>query len=79
MTSDNLIKINAKGSCFKEGEMKHKNFEDFLQDYHCKTHPTILDDDLPDAFDEWISGLDIDRWIYLGDKYLAEQLKEGQR
>jgi len=49
--------------------MKHLSFEDFLIDYHCRTNSEILDDDLPDAFSDWIQDLDPDAWIELGDKY----------
>ena len=54
--------------------MKHIDFEDFLMDYHCRTNPTILDDDLPDAYGDWLAELDSDDWLFLGDKYLKEQI-----
>lgn len=50
--------------------MKHKNFEDFLMDYWGRHDgSTVLDDDCPDAFNDWLAGLDSDTWIELGDKY----------
>ena len=33
-----------------------KTFKDFLQQKHMELYPTILDDDLPDAFDNWLEG-----------------------
>ena len=52
--------------------MKYKNFEEFLGEYHCKENPTILDDDLPDAFDDWLAelgGNNIEKLVELGDEY----------
>lgn len=49
--------------------MKFKDFEDFLGYKHCQLNPEILDDDLPDAYEAWISDLSIDEWIELGDAY----------
>ena len=54
--------------------MKHRSFEDFLMDYHCKHNPTVLDDELPEAFDDWIADMCAEDWIHLGDKYLKEQI-----
>lgn len=49
--------------------IKMETFESWLQDHHCRTHPEILDDDLPDAFSDWLVNLDPNEWIELGDKY----------
>ena len=49
--------------------MTYRDFEDFLQCYHCENNPEILDDDLPDAYNDWISDLSVDDWIELGNKY----------
>lgn len=32
-------------------------FEEYLKDIHMDENPTILDDDLPDHFDNWLSQL----------------------
>ena len=32
-------------------------FENFLKDTHYDLHPSVLDDDLPDHYDNWISSL----------------------
>lgn len=38
--------------------MKKESFESFLQDKFCRENPCILDDDIPDAFSEWIANAD---------------------
>ena len=49
-----------------------KNFEDFLQDKFIKQNPTILDDDIPDAFDEWLCDIEPELWIEYGDEHKKE-------
>ena len=64
--------IGTKRKGFK---MKHKDFEDFLMwEFHTNTEDgkMCLDDDLPDAFDCWLEGLDAYDWLELGDKYKKE-------
>ena len=58
-----------------EPKLKHKDFEDFLMDYHCRNNPELLDDMLPEAFDDWVSNLDSDDFIKLGDKYFNTRQK----
>lgn len=48
---------------------KYKDFEDYLQEYHMRQNPHLLDDDLPDAYSDWLCDLDTDDWIRLGDSY----------
>ena len=53
------------------------DFEDWLMEYHCKNYPEILDDHLPDAFNDWVQELDCDSWISIGDafgKYIKKQI-----
>lgn len=38
--------------------MKNR-FEDFLEDKFIDLNPSVLDDDFPDKFDDWISQLDV--------------------
>ena len=54
------------------------NFENWLMEYHCEHNSEILDDQLPDAFNEWITDLDPDTWIELGQKYAVKITKEEQ-
>ena len=56
-----MNKINLKGQ-----------FEEFLQDKHMKLHPAILDDDLPDAYNDWISTLEPDDVIELAEEALEK-------
>ena len=45
------------------------DFEFFLQMKHMEQEPQILDDDLPDAFNDWIVNQDIDDIIYWANEY----------
>lgn len=47
-------------------------FEEFLQERFMEVEPQVLDDDLPDAFDSWLSQIDVDSWIMYGDMYRRE-------
>lgn len=49
--------------------MAKENFEAFLEEEFMKLEPQILDDDLPDAFDNWISNLDAQEFLDYGDEY----------
>jgi hypothetical protein len=60
--------------------MKSLSFEDWLMDYYCSNDPDdkhSLDDDIPDAYADWISNIDIDTLIKLGDLYGKEKYKQG--
>ena len=48
---------------------KLQAFEDFLKEFHCEIERTVLDDDLPDAFETWISNKDVDDIISLANLY----------
>ena len=50
-------------------------FEQFLAERHAELHPTILDDDLIEAFDDWLAELTSDEWIVLAEKYAIESQK----
>ena len=58
--------------------MEFKDFEDYLQYVHMDENPTLLDDDLPDHFGEWLSQLDSDEWIVYGDRYAKHAVKADQ-
>jgi len=49
----------------------YKNFEEYLQEMHMKEEPCVLDDDLPDAFSEWLCELDPDDMMIYADTYAA--------
>lgn len=41
----------------QQEDLAQEWFENFLRDHHYDLHPMILDDDLPDSYDNWISSL----------------------
>lgn len=47
----------------------YKDFEDFLQEKFIEGNPTVLDDDIPDAFNDWLADLDVDELIAYGNQY----------
>ena len=49
--------------------MKYKDFEDFLKDVHMKNY-TGTDDDSVDAYELWLTSLNVDELIALGDEYV---------
>ena len=57
--------------------IKHKDFEDFLMwEFSQGDGNTVLDDDLPDAFEDWLAERDPDDWVLSGEKWAAYKLKE---
>ena len=48
---------------------KEIDFENWLMEYHCEQNPELLDDMLPDCFADWVTELDADTWMELGNKY----------
>jgi len=49
--------------------MKYTNFENYLQEKHFEKNPMILDDDLPDAFADWLENIDIQDVIDYANEY----------
>jgi hypothetical protein len=45
-----------------------QTFEDFLRATYAE-HYTGTDDDMPDKYEYWLSNLETDEWIDLGNKY----------
>jgi len=54
-----------------------KNFEDYLKEKHYEENPQVLDDDLPDSYDSWLTDLPVDDLIKHADEYT--QLKLDQQ
>lgn len=52
-------------------------FEDFLKTKHCELHPMVLDDDLTDSFDNWISQLDQQELIDYAEEAIKFYLAKG--
>lgn len=57
--------------------MKNTTFEDFLKETHIELNPQILDDDLPDSFEDWLANLPVEMWLALGEKHSREQFSLG--
>lgn len=51
-----------------------ETFENFLARMHMEDEPMVLDDDLPDHFDHWLSNLDLEMVILYAEKWHLEQL-----
>ena len=51
-----------------------ETLNEFLQRTHMEDEPTVLDDDLPDAFNAWLEDLGIDLMIAYAEKWHSEQM-----
>lgn len=49
--------------------MKKVNFEDYLQDVCFSKNTHVLDDDIPDYFNDWLGKLDNEELIEYGQMY----------
>lgn len=50
-------------------------FENYLKEVHAKEYMGT-DDDMPDAFDNWLGDLAADEFINYADEYAAAVLKD---
>lgn len=48
--------------------MKTIDFEDFLKVKHAEDYHGT-DDDMPDAFDNWLTELQVEEWLDYGDEF----------
>ena len=52
-------------------------FENFLENYFIEVEGSmVLDDDLPDAFSEWLVNLDQDKMMELAEEYATEEVEK---
>lgn len=51
-------------------------FEDYLSKVFQKANPTILDDDMPEAYEHWLTTLDVQELIDHAEKWGLELTKE---
>lgn len=58
--------------------MKTQTFEDYLKDRHIEMFPEILDDDLPDHFDNWLANVEVDDLLTWADLYGTIMFLEGK-
>ena len=57
----------------------YKNFEDYLMEQCIKENPHILDDMLPDYYEQWKDEMDIEIIFLYADKYGIEKKLEGTK
>jgi hypothetical protein len=50
----------------------HKTFEDYLQERCFEENPTVLDDDMSDFFDNWLSEQDVSAIMIYADGWMRE-------
>jgi len=55
-----------------------RTFIDYLAEKHAEENPTILDDDMPDAFDDWMAELEQEYLIKHADIYAGIKYHEGK-
>ena len=69
----------SKQEAEEEKELKpfasNGKFEDFLMNEHAKEYHGT-DDNMPDAFDNWLTELSADDFIMYADSAIAKALKE---
>lgn len=54
-------------------EVVKGNFENYLQMEFSDENPTILDDDQPDSFDDWIAELEPEQWFRMADQFARKK------
>lgn len=55
-------------------KLKNKiDFEDYLKQIHVMKFQSVLDDDLPDHFDNWLIEIDCHHWMLYAERYAAFQ------
>jgi len=55
-----------------------KTFEKYLEQVCFEANPQVLDDDMPDFFDDWLGSQDGEDYIRLADEY-ANKVREEER
>ena len=61
----------------KSTDMKERTFEDFLKDVHASLYSMLLDDDMPDHFDNWLGQLDGEDYIRWANLFAKERFLAG--
>jgi len=56
-----------------------KTFENYLEDICFEENPTILDDDMPDFFENWLCDLDNNVCLELAQKWGDDMIKEKEK
>ena len=50
----------------------HKSFEEYLQDQCFEENPTVLDDDMSDFFEAWLSEQDVSSIMICADSWMNQ-------
>lgn len=51
-------------------DYRFKDFEDYMMTVFAEGDGShVLDDEFPDAFDEWVQDIDVDSWLRFGNIY----------
>jgi len=58
--------------------MKNQTFEQFLMDLCFDINPTILDDDMPDYFENWLTEIEAEDYLKWGELYGRSQFLAGK-
>lgn len=58
--------------------MKTQNFKEYQQELFSWQNPTLLDDDLADAFELWLSNLEVEDVENMAEEYGRKQFLLGQ-
>lgn len=54
----------------------YADFEDYMQTKHQLENPTVLDDDIPDSYNDWIENLSPEEWMWYGQNYGERKVAE---
>ena len=49
-------------------------YKEYLETVHMELNPTVLDDDLPDDFEAWVSNLDSEETATLITNYIGNRI-----
>jgi hypothetical protein len=58
--------------------MKLQTFEDYLMDRFMEMNPSVLDDDINDSFDHWLSEREVKEMMSWGETYGAQCFLAGK-
>ena len=73
MTGDLKDLLERVDKLNKEADIKKIDFESFLQEKFVEEEPQVLDDMIPDAFEDWMQDISIDEVIDYAQEY-AEKI-----
>lgn len=56
-----------------------QRFEEYLAGIHTKLNPQILDDELPDSFNDWLGDLDGEDFMKWAELYGQQEYLAGKK